>query len=98
MFSVLEGNPVTRLPRILGVIPARLGSTRLPRKVLLPICGRPMVQHVYERARRCQRLDDLVVATDSLEVVQVCQGLQIPVQMTSAEHPSGTDRLVEVMT
>jgi 3-deoxy-manno-octulosonate cytidylyltransferase (CMP-KDO synthetase) len=82
---------------VLGVIPARLNSTRLPRKVLREICGRPMVQHVYERARECTRLTDLVVATDSLEVAQVCRRQEIPVEMTSPDHPSGTDRLHEVM-
>jgi len=83
---------------VLGVIPARLNSTRLPRKVLREICGKPMVQHVYERARRCSRLTDLVVATDSLEVAEVCRRQEIPVEMTSPDHPSGTDRLHEVMT
>ena len=83
---------------VLGVIPARLNSTRLPRKVLREICGRPMVQHVYERARQCPRLTELVVATDSLEVAEVCRRLGIPVEMTSPDHPSGTDRLHEVMT
>jgi 3-deoxy-manno-octulosonate cytidylyltransferase (CMP-KDO synthetase) len=85
-------------PRILGVIPARLHSTRLPRKVLRVITGRPMVQHVFERSRQCVRLDDLIVATDSAEVADVCRGLRIPVEMTSPSHPSGTDRLFEVST
>lgn len=83
--------------RVVGVIPARLNSTRLPRKVLRPICGRPMVQHVFERARRCGRIDELVVATDSDEVFNACESLAIPVEMTSTEHPSGTDRLFEIM-
>ena len=84
--------------RVIGVIPARLNSTRLPRKVLRTIGGRPMVQHVYDRARCCSRLDDLVVATDSDEVAAVCRQYQIPVEMTSSDHASGTDRLFEVMT
>jgi 3-deoxy-manno-octulosonate cytidylyltransferase (CMP-KDO synthetase) len=83
--------------RVLGVIPARLNSTRLPRKVLRSICGKPMVQHVYERARTCRRLDDLVVATDSEEVFDVCRRLRISVEMTSPDHASGTDRMFEVM-
>ena len=83
---------------IVGVIPARLGSTRLPRKVLREIRGRPMVQHVFERAQRCKRLTKLVVATDSDEVADVCQRRDIPVEMTSPLHPSGTDRLFEVIT
>jgi 3-deoxy-manno-octulosonate cytidylyltransferase (CMP-KDO synthetase) len=88
---------MSRHLQILGVIPARLHSTRLPRKVLRTICGRPMVQHVYERARTCMSLSDLVVATDALEVAEVCRRLEIPVVLTAAEHQSGTDRLCEVM-
>jgi 3-deoxy-manno-octulosonate cytidylyltransferase (CMP-KDO synthetase) len=56
-----------------------------------------MVQHVYERARRCDHLNDLIVATDSLEVAEVCRRLEIPVEMTASDHASGTDRLHEVM-
>ncbi len=88
---------MTNRLRVLGVIPARLNSTRLPRKVLRTICGRPMVQHVYERCRRCAKLDEVLVATDSDEVAAVCRQLRIPVEMTSPAHPSGTDRLFEVM-
>jgi 3-deoxy-manno-octulosonate cytidylyltransferase (CMP-KDO synthetase) len=92
-----EGIPMHAVPKVLGVIPARLNSTRLPRKVLRLIAGRPMVQHVYERARQCALLSDLVVATDSLEVAEVCRRLEIPAEMTAADHASGTDRLYEVM-
>ena len=82
--------------RVLGVIPARLGSTRLPRKVLREIVGVPMVCHVYRRARQSDLLTDLLVATDSEEVVAVCRAHGIPAVMTSADHPSGTDRVWEV--
>ena len=82
--------------RVLGVIPARLGSTRLPRKVLRELCGKPMVAWVYERARTAPELDDLLVATDSEEVAETCRRLDIPVAMTSGDHPSGTDRVWEV--
>jgi 3-deoxy-manno-octulosonate cytidylyltransferase (CMP-KDO synthetase) len=81
---------------VLGVIPARLASTRLPRKVLRDIAGRPMIAHVYERARRAHVLDDLLVATDADEVLEACGGLGIPAVMTSSEHRSGTDRVWEV--
>lgn len=81
---------------IVGVIPARLDSTRLPRKVLRPICGRPMLHHVFARASRCELLDDLVVATDSQEVHDYCVRNQIKVCMTSTAHTSGTDRICEV--
>ena len=82
--------------RILGVIPARLGSTRLPRKVLREIAGAPMIAHVYRRARQSPLLSDLLVATDSDEVVETCRDLGIPAIMTSADHPSGTDRVWEI--
>ena len=88
------GRPIS----VLGVIPARLNSTRLPRKVLRSICGKPMVQHVYERARRCDRLDELVVATDSTEVLVACRSVGIPAELTLAQHPSGTDRILEVLS
>lgn len=80
----------------LAVIPARLGSTRLPRKVLREIAGRPMLWHVYERARRAPTLGGVVVATDAHEVAAACRDLDIPVVMTSPDHPSGTDRVWEV--
>ncbi|MGH7305686.1 MAG: 3-deoxy-manno-octulosonate cytidylyltransferase [Candidatus Rokuibacteriota bacterium] len=82
--------------RVLGVIPARLSSTRLPRKVLREIAGKPLIVHVYEAARRAPDLDDLLVATDSQEVVDACAKYGIPTLMTSPEHPSGTDRIWEV--
>jgi 3-deoxy-manno-octulosonate cytidylyltransferase (CMP-KDO synthetase) len=81
---------------ILGVIPARLASTRLPRKVLRDIRGKPMIAHVYERARLARHLTDLLVATDSDEVVTACRHLNIPAILTAPDHPSGTDRVWEV--
>ncbi len=81
---------------VLGVIPARLASTRLPRKVLREIAGRPLVAWVYEAARRAPDLDDVLVATDADEVMQACARLGIPAVLTSAAHPSGTDRVWEI--
>ena len=80
----------------LGVIPARLASSRLPRKVLREIAGRPMLWHVWERARRAPALTEVLVATDSEEVLDACAALSIPAMLTSGEHPSGTDRVWEV--
>lgn len=88
-------SPVKRT--IVGVIPARLDSTRLPRKVLRPICGRPMLYHVFSRASGCGLLNDLVVATDAKEVYEYCVRNQMKVCMTSVTHISGTDRIHEVM-
>ena len=81
---------------IIGVIPARLNSQRLAGKVLLPIGGRPMIHHVYERARKSPLLDELLVATDSREVYEYCSSEGIPAMLTR-EHPSGSDRLYEVV-
>src|SRR5207253_10720611 len=88
--------PVSPRLTALGVIPARLASTRLPRKVLREIAGKPLIVHVYEAARRAPDLGDLLVATDSREVVDACAKHGVPTVMTSSEHPSGTDRIWEV--
>lgn len=82
--------------KILGVIPARLSSTRLPRKVLREILGVPMVVAVFRQARTSPLLSDLLVATDSEEVVAVCHDHHVPAVMTRSDHVSGTDRLWEV--
>lgn len=79
--------------RTLGVIPARLASTRLPRKVLREIAGRPMLAWVYDAARACPQLDHLIIATDSEEVEALCHRNDWPVVMTSPELPSGSDRV-----
>jgi 3-deoxy-manno-octulosonate cytidylyltransferase (CMP-KDO synthetase) len=81
---------------VLGVIPARLASRRLPRKVLREIAGRPLVAWVYEAARRAPDLDEVLVATDADEVMRACARLGIPAVLTSSAHPSGTDRVWEV--
>jgi 3-deoxy-manno-octulosonate cytidylyltransferase (CMP-KDO synthetase) len=78
---------------VLGVIPARLASTRLARKVLRPIAGRPMLAWVYEAAAACPQLDRVVIATDSDEVAELCLQNNWPVQLTSPDLPSGTDRV-----
>jgi 3-deoxy-manno-octulosonate cytidylyltransferase (CMP-KDO synthetase) len=80
-------------PSVLGVIPARLASTRLARKVLRPIAGKPMLAWVYEAAGACPQLDRVVIATDSAEVIDFCLQNNFPVQLTSSDLPSGTDRV-----
>lgn len=85
------------MAKILGVIPAHLESRRLPRKLMRPLAGHPLIWWVYHRARRATRLDALLVATDSGEIFDLCRRAGIPVEMTSAEHQSGTDRLWEVV-
>lgn len=81
--------------KILGVIPARFDSTRLPGKVLIKIGDKSMVQWVYERARQSPLLNGLFVATDSERVRQHCLDREIPVIMTQ-QHSCGSDRLCEV--
>ncbi len=82
--------------QVLGIVPARLASTRLPNKPLYPILGTPLIEWVWRRVETMSVLDHAVVATDSEEVARVCRALGAPVEMTSAEHPSGTDRVAEV--
>ncbi|HVZ84920.1 MAG TPA: 3-deoxy-manno-octulosonate cytidylyltransferase [Terracidiphilus sp.] len=82
--------------RVAGVIPARLSSTRLSRKVLREIAGRPMVEWVWRAAIGSGLMDPVLVATDADEVAAVCRELDIPVAMTSPECASGSDRVREV--
>lgn len=78
------------------VIPARYASSRLPGKPLLEIHGRAMILRVVDQARQVQGFDDICVATDDDRIGALCQREGIEVVMTSAQHPSGTDRLSEV--
>jgi 3-deoxy-manno-octulosonate cytidylyltransferase (CMP-KDO synthetase) len=87
----------TDLVKALGVIPARLGSTRLPEKVLRLIDGKPMIQHVWERARQAKKLEDVIVATDDTRIQQCVEGFGGKAFMTRRDHPNGTSRIAEVM-
>jgi 3-deoxy-manno-octulosonate cytidylyltransferase (CMP-KDO synthetase) len=82
--------------KVLGVIPARFGSTRLPAKVLADIHGKPMVVRVFEAARRASLLSDLIVATDSDEVADCCKKWRVPAVLTYRGHETGSDRVAEV--
>jgi 3-deoxy-manno-octulosonate cytidylyltransferase (CMP-KDO synthetase) len=82
--------------RLLGVIPARLGSTRLPNKPLQLLAGEPLVTRVIERVRELGVVDDLVVATDAPMVAEVVERSGVRAVLTRADHPSGTDRVAEV--
>jgi 3-deoxy-manno-octulosonate cytidylyltransferase (CMP-KDO synthetase) len=84
--------------RVAIVIPARFGSTRLPGKPLADIAGKPMVQHVYERASQVSNAQIVIIATDDERVAEVVRGFGGDCVMTSPDHPSGTDRLAEVMS
>src|SRR5690349_13334280 len=82
--------------RLLGVIPARLGSTRLPNKPLQLLAGEPLVPRVIERVRELRLVDELVVATDAPMVAEVVERAGVRAVLTRADHPSGTDRVAEV--
>ena len=81
---------------VLAILPARCGSTRFPGKPLTPIAGKPMIQHVWERTCRARRVDAVVVATDDARIQAACEAFGADVEMTAADHPTGTDRLAEV--
>jgi 3-deoxy-manno-octulosonate cytidylyltransferase (CMP-KDO synthetase) len=83
--------------RVVGVIPARFASTRLPGKPLQEIVGKPMIQHVYENASRSKTLEDLLVATDDERIVAAVEGFGGRAVLTSRDHATGTDRVAEVM-
>lgn len=78
---------------VLCVIPSRIGSTRTPRKPLLPIQGKPMIQWVYENASRCKALSKVIVATDSEEIADVIRAIGGHVEMTDPALPTGSDRV-----
>jgi 3-deoxy-manno-octulosonate cytidylyltransferase (CMP-KDO synthetase) len=81
---------------IVGVIPARFASTRLPGKALLSETGQPLILHVVEAARRSRSLQRIIVATDDVTIAQTVTGFGGEVMMTRADHPTGTDRVAEV--
>ncbi len=84
--------------RILGIIPARFASTRLPGKVLADIGGKSMVQRVIDQATKATGLVEVVVATDDDRIREHVETLGTRVLMTRADHPSGTDRCYEALT
>jgi 3-deoxy-manno-octulosonate cytidylyltransferase (CMP-KDO synthetase) len=82
--------------KTIAVIPARLASTRLPRKILREVAGKPLVGWVYEAVRSSPLLSDVIIATDSQEILEACSRHGWNAQMTSAIHRSGTERIHEV--
>jgi 3-deoxy-manno-octulosonate cytidylyltransferase (CMP-KDO synthetase) len=82
---------------VIGVIPARYKSTRLPGKPLLLISGKPMIQQVYEHAKKSKYLSDVIVATDDREIFSCVKSFGGKVVMTSSKHKSGTDRICEAV-
>src|SRR5208283_3884170 len=83
--------------KTIGVIPVRLASTRFPAKVLAKIDGKPLVQHVWEKARLCQELDGVLIACDHQEIFKAAQNFKAQVVMTDPHHASGSDRIAEAV-
>lgn len=83
--------------RILGVLPARWGSTRFPGKPLHLIAGKPLIQHVWERCQQCSGLDEIIVATDDARIRDAVTAFGGRAVMTSPDHPTGTDRIAEAV-
>lgn len=83
--------------KILGIIPARYGSTRFPGKPLIDINGKSMIQRVYEQAKSCTSLNEVIVATDDQRIFDHVKSFRGNVEMTSDKHESGTDRCAEVV-
>jgi 3-deoxy-manno-octulosonate cytidylyltransferase (CMP-KDO synthetase) len=82
--------------RILGVIPARFASSRFPGKALATLAGKPILQHVYERASQARYLSKVIIATDDDRIAKTARSFGAQVQMTRPDHLSGTDRVAEV--
>ena len=83
--------------RVIGIIPARWKSSRLEGKVLANLLGKPVIQHVWEKAKESKVLEDVIIATDSEKVMKVIEGFGGKVVFTSKDQPSGTDRIAEVV-
>ena len=92
--SIVAMTPIAGMTAI-GIIPARYASKRFPGKALTPLAGRPMIQHVWERARAAKHLREVLVATDDERIARACQDFGARAILTCASHPTGTDRLAE---
>lgn len=84
-------------PRVIGLIPARWGSSRFPGKPLHILAGKPLVRHVWEQVGKCTKLAEIAIATDDDRIREAAEGFGARVIMTSPDHPSGSDRLAEAL-
>src|SRR3974377_204573 len=84
--------------KVVVVIPARYGSTRLPGKPLVSLAGRPMIQYVFERAKQAQTVQRVIVATDDQRIVDAVRGFGGQAMITRGDHRTGTERVAEVAT
>ncbi len=88
---------MSRALSAIGVIPARLASTRLPEKILRDICGKPMIQHVWERAKQARALQEIIIACDDARIQKCVEGFGGKAFLTRPDHPNGTSRIAEIM-
>ena len=84
------------MSEVTAIIPARWASTRFPGKPLVKLRGKPLVQHVWERAQRAKLVDRVIIATDDMRVAEAAFDFGAEVALTSPKHPTGTDRMAEV--
>jgi 3-deoxy-manno-octulosonate cytidylyltransferase (CMP-KDO synthetase) len=84
------------ISKVVGIIPARWGSTRFPGKALHGIAGKPLIRHVWDRCVEADCFDQIVIATDDMRIAEVGFNFGAEVALTAADHPSGTDRVAEV--
>lgn len=82
----------------IGIIPARYGATRFEGKLLADLCGKPVIQHTWENAKKSRSIEDLIVATDDKRIYNVARGFGAKAIYTSKAHKSGSDRLTEVVS
>ena len=81
--------------KVLGLIPTRLGSTRLPAKALLELNGMPLIIHTYKRSKLSKKLNDLIICCDSNKILNVAKKYKAKCKLTSVHHKNGTERIVE---
>lgn len=82
---------------VIGIIPARWGSSRFPGKPLHLIAGKSLIQRVYEQTLLCQKLEQIIIATDHVEIAEAAEAFGASVVMTREDHPTGSDRIAEVL-
>jgi 3-deoxy-manno-octulosonate cytidylyltransferase (CMP-KDO synthetase) len=82
---------------VIGIIPARYGSTRFEAKLLADLCGKPVIQHTWENAKKSRSIEELIIATDDKRIYNTAKGFGANVVYTAKEHKSGSDRLTEVV-
>src|SRR3989338_6698711 len=82
--------------KAVGIIPARYAATRFDGKVLADLCGKPVIQHVWENAKKARMLDELIVAADDERIIKAVESFGGKATFTARAHPSGTDRLREI--